>query len=219
MWLHEGLGTYMQPLYARWLNGERFMQAYLLEERRDLANKFPVVSGAERSEDEVYKGDVGPGLDLYNKGSLIAHSLRMLIGDQAFFRSVTRLVYGTAEPRPGQFQPRYGTTDEFLAIVNEEAGRDLTWFFKGYLYQAALPDLRQTREGDSLRLEWLTGDGAPFPMPLEVEIDGRRQTVAMTDGEGRITAPTGAHVLIDPDNKVLRRLAFIEEWKAAGSRN
>ncbi|WP_235561774.1 MULTISPECIES: M1 family metallopeptidase [unclassified Brevundimonas] len=217
MWLHEGFGSYMQPLYDRWLNGERFLQASLLEQRRDLKNKFPVVSGTEKSEDEVYKGDVGPGLDIYNKGSLIAHSLRMLIGDEAFFRSVTRIVYGTATPRPGAFEPRYGTTDELLAIVNEEAGRDLTWFFRGYLYNAALPDLTQTRDGGDLMLEWVTGDGGIFPMPVEIEIDGRRQTVAMTGGRGRIAAPTGAHVLIDPDNKVLRRLDFIEAWQAAGS--
>jgi aminopeptidase N len=217
MWLHEGLGTYMQPLFARWLNGERFMQVYLQEQRRDLINKFPVVSGTIKSEDEVYKGDVGPGLDIYNKGSLIAHSLRMLIGDEAFFRSVTRIVYGTAEPRPGHFQPRYGSTDGLLAIVNEETGEDLTWFFRGYLYNAALPDLKQTRDGGDLVLEWVTGDGGAFPMPVEIEIDGRRQTLAMTDGRGRIAAPATAHILIDPENKVLRRLDFIEAWQAAGS--
>jgi aminopeptidase N len=217
MWLHEGLGSYMQPLYLRWLHGDRLMQTELQDQRRDLINRFPVVSGAERSEDEVYQGDVGPGLDIYNKGSLIGHSLRMLIGDTAFFRSVTRLVYGRPDPRPGNFSPRYATTDEFLAIVNEEAGRDLTWFFRGYLYQAALPDLRQSRVGDRLELEWVTGDGAAFPMPVEVEIDGRRQTLPMTGGRGGVTAPARAHILIDPENKVLRRLEFLEEWKAAGS--
>jgi aminopeptidase N len=217
MWLHKNFSSYMQPLYDRWLNGDRFMQASLHEQRRDLINKFPVVSGTEKSEDEVYKGDVGPGLDIYNKGSLIAHSLRMLIGDEAFFRSVTRIVYGAAEPRPGQFRPRYGTTDELLAIVNEETGRDLTWFFRGYLYNAALPDLKQTREGDDLVLEWVTGDGGVFPMPVEIEIDGRRRTVAMTNGRGRVAAPAAAHVLIDPENRVLRRLDFVEAWKAAGS--
>ncbi len=217
MWLHEGFGSYMQPLYARWLNGERFMEVYLQEHRRELINKFPVVSGTLKSEDEVYKGEVGPGLDIYYKGSLIAHSLRMLIGDEAFFRSVTRIVYGTAEPRPGAFEPRYGTTDELLAIVNEETGRDLSWFFRGYLYNAALPDLKQTRDGGDLVLEWVTGDGGVFPMPVEIEIDGRRQTVAMTNGRGRVAAPATAHVLIDPENKVLRRLDFIEAWQAAGS--
>jgi hypothetical protein len=29
MWLHEGLGSYMQPLYARWLNGDRYMESEL----------------------------------------------------------------------------------------------------------------------------------------------------------------------------------------------
>ena len=217
MWLHEGLGSYMQPLYLRWLHGEQMMQAELMDQRRGLINKFPVVSGEEKSEDEVYQGDTGPGLDIYNKGSMIAHSLRMLIGDEAFFRSVTRLVYGTATPRPGGFRPRNATTDEFLAIVNEETGQDLTWFFRGYLYQAALPDLRQTRSGGELALEWVTGDGGVFPMPIEVEIDGRIQTVPMTAGRGRIAVPEGAHVLIDPASKVLRRLEFIEAWKAAGS--
>jgi hypothetical protein len=48
MWLHEGLGSYMQPLYDRWLNGERFMEASLLEQRRGLINKFP--GGLRRGE-------------------------------------------------------------------------------------------------------------------------------------------------------------------------
>lgn len=213
MWLHEGLGSYMQPLYLRWLHGDRYFQAELLDQRNGLINRFPVVSGVPKSEDEVYKGDVGPGLDIYNKGSLIAHSLRLLIGDEAFFRSVTRLVYGRPDPRPGNFAPRYATTNEFLAIVNEESGQDLNWFFRGYLYNAALPDLRQTREGDILRLEWVTGDGGVFPMPVEIEIDGRLTTVPMTGGRGQITIPAGAHILIDPESKALRRLDFIEVWK------
>lgn len=213
MWLHEGLGSYMQPLYLRWLHGDRYFQAELLDQRNGLINRFPVVSGVPKSEDEVYKGDVGPGLDIYNKGSLIAHSLRLLIGDDAFFRSVTRLVYGRPDPQPGNFAPRYATTNEFLAIVNEESGQDLNWFFRGYLYNAALPDLRKTREGDTLRLEWVTGDGGVFPMPVEIEIDGRLTTVPMTGGRGQITVPADAHILIDPDSKVLRRLDFIEVWK------
>ncbi|MBU1384971.1 MAG: M1 family metallopeptidase [Alphaproteobacteria bacterium] len=218
MWLHEGLGSYMQPLYDRWLNGEAWMQSSLVGQRKGLRNRFPVVSGTEKTGNEVYDGDIGPGNDIYSKGSLIAHSLRMLIGDEAFFRSVTRLVYGTATPQPGGFQPRYGTTDEFRAIASEEAGRDLTWFFRGYLYQAELPDLRQTRENGELILQWVTGDGGAFPMPVEVEIDGRRETVPMTGSHGRLAVPDGAHVLIDPDNKVLRRLDFIEAWRAAARR-
>lgn len=215
MWLHEGLGSYMQPLYDCWLNGDRYMQVSLSNQRRGLRNRFPVVSGTLKTEDQVYNGDIGPGNDIYSKGSLIAHSLRLLIGDEAFFNAVRRLVYGRPDPAPGNFQPRYASTTEFLALVNEETGGDYGWFFRGYLYQAALPDLIETREGDRLNLRWVTGDGAVFPMPVEVEVNGVVQTVPMTGGQGSLTVPANAHVLIDPANKVLRRLERIDgPWPA-----
>tara|TARA_R110002167_G_scaffold27139_12_gene92645 strand:- start:2097 stop:3839 length:1743 start_codon:yes stop_codon:yes gene_type:complete len=213
MWLHEGLGSYMQPLYDRWLHGDRAMEAALLKQRQALVNGYPVVSGELRTEDQVYDGTKGPGLDIYNKGSLIAHSLRLLIGDEAFFNSVRRLVYGRPDPRPGNFSPRFASTGDFLAIVNDESGQDLTWFFRAYLYQAALPDLHQTRNGDRLELDWVTGDGGAFPMPVEIEVDGTITTLPMTDNHGTLTVPAGAHVLIDPRDRVLRRLDYIETWK------
>lgn len=213
MWLHEGLGSYMQPLYARWLNGDRYMETELAEMRGTLSNKFPLVSGREQDAGTVYDGETGPGLDLYYKGALVAHSLRMLIGDAAFYRSVTRLVHGRADPAPGNFEPRYGTTAEFETIVSEEAGRDMRWFFDAYVRRAELPVLGSSRDGERLSLQW-TGETA-FPMPIEVEVNGEVQTVPMTDGRGEVRFAPNSHVLIDPDNKVLRQLIFIEEWKAS----
>ena len=215
MWLHEGLGSYMQPLYDRWLNGDRYMQVSLANQRRGLRNRFPVVSGTLKTEDQVYDGDIGPGGDIYSKGSLIAHSLRLLIGDEAFFNAVRRLVYGRPDPVPGNFQPRYASTPEFLALVNEETGGDYGWFFRGYLYQAALPDLIETRDGDRLTLRWATGDGEAFPMPVEVEVNGVVQTVPMTGGQGSLIVPANAQILIDPANKVLRRMERIDDARPA----
>ena len=173
-----------------------------------------MVSGSPKTEDEVYFGGTGPGNDIYSKGALIAHSLRMLIGDAAFKEAVTRLVYGRPDPRPGNFEPLYRSTPDFLRIVNEVTGGDYEWFFRGYLYQAALPVLDQTREGDRLVLAWTTGDGATFPMPVEIEIDGRLQTLPMTDGRGSVTVPPGAHVAVDPQNKALRQLDFVDDYQA-----
>ena len=36
----------------------------------------------------------------------------------------------------------------------------------------------------------------------------------MTDGRGSVRVPAGAHVVIDPQNKVLRRLDFVETYQA-----
>ncbi len=210
MWLHEGLGSYMQPLYAGWLLGERYMQRELADQREGLLNRAPIVSNTLRTVDGVYNAADGPGGDIYAKGSLVAHSLRMLIGDEAFFAAIRELIYGRPDPRPGNFEPVLRSTADLEAIVNRVTGQDYGWFFDTYLYQAALPVLSQSRVGDTLTLSW--DGGATFPMPVEVEIDGERQIVPMTGGQASVPVPTSAGLRIDPDNKILRQLDFIDDY-------
>ena len=214
MWLHEGLGSYMQPLYARYLHGERYMQSELQHQREGLVNAFPVVSRTDRTVNQVYGGSEGPGGDIYSKGSLIAHTLRMTIGDEDFYEALRILIYGRPDPRPGNFTPQTRSTADFNRIVNEVTGRNYDWFFQAYLYEAGLPILSQMRQGDQLTLAWTTDGGGDFPMPVEVEIDGRRQTVAIPDGRATLTVPVGATVLIDPDNKLLRQLDVVDALQA-----
>lgn len=206
MWLHEGLGSYMQPLYMQYLHGDQEYFAALMQQRAGIRNKAPLVSGKHKREEDVYdlkRG--GPGGDIYSKGSLVLHTLRGLIGDDAFFRAVRELVYGTPDPRPGNFSPRYATTPDFIAIVQRASGRDLGWFFQAYMYQAALPELVATRHGDTLDLAWKTAAPTPFPMPLDVRVDGRIVTLPMADGHGSIALPPYATVTLDPHSKILRR--------------
>ncbi|MES2149063.1 MAG: M1 family metallopeptidase [Pseudomonadota bacterium] len=214
MWLHEGFGSYMQPLYLEYLRGDFAFHAALQDQRKALINKFPVVSGKSMRIEDVYKDERGGAAnDLYAKGSLVLHTLRGLIGDDAFFRATRRLVYGTETPVPGNFQPRYGSTREFIGIVNEISGRDLGWFFDAYLYHAALPELEAVRDGDKLRLSWKLKDGGAFPMPLEVRVGEHLETLAMAGGRGELTLPPAATYTIDPHSKVLRYEAHIEDWK------
>ncbi|GAA5026419.1 hypothetical protein GCM10025794_11050 [Massilia kyonggiensis] len=206
MWLHEGLGSYMQPLYMQYLHGDQEYFAALMQQRASIRNKAPLVSGKHKREEDVYdlkRG--GPGGDIYSKGSLVLHTLRGLIGDDAFFRAVRELVYGTADPRPGNFAPRYATTPDFIAIVQRASGRDLGWFFQAYMYQAGLPELVATRRGDTLDFAWKTAANTPFPMPLDVRVDGRIVTLPMADGRGSIALPPHATVTVDPQSKILRR--------------
>jgi len=212
-WLHEGYGTYMQPAYGRWREGEARYDAMMLASRAGIRNERPIVSGASRTEEQVYEpSQGGPGQDIYNKGAWTLHTLRWLIGDAAFWR-VTRLaVYGRADPKPGNFAPRFGTTAEYQALVAQVTGRDFRWFFDAYLRRAPLPELVERRAGDRLTLEWRAG--GPFPMPLDVEIDGRVRRVDMTGGRATIDLPAAAHLVIDPGARVLRRSTAIEEYQA-----
>ena len=218
LWLHEGMGSYMQPLLAEYLYGEMDYFSLIKAQRAAICNEQPLVTGRERHEKEVYADPTGPRGDIYTKGSLVLHTLRNLIGREAFYESIRRLIYGRPDPKPGNFQPQLGTTRKFIEIVNATTGKDYTWFFEVYLYRAALPELLSERSGNTLRLRWKTPDDLPFPMPVEVRVDDKVVTVPMTDGHGSLTVPATATVTLDPHSKILRQSDAIDryqKWLAA----
>ncbi len=214
-WLHEGYGNYMQPLYGQWREGDARYLAMMLKNRESIANKAPLVSGQPRTEEDVYDADKnGPGGDIYVKGGWMLHTLRGLVGDPAFFEITRRAVYGRPDPKPGNFSPRVSSSKEFRQIVNQVTGADYGWFFDVYLDEAALPDLVETREAGRLTLQWKTPKDKPFPMPIDVAVDGNVTRLAMTRGRDTLTVPEGAHVVLDPMARVLRRSAAIEAVQA-----
>ena len=213
MWLHEGYGAYMQPLYSQWLQGDMAYLARLFEQRKTVRNQFPIVSGRTQCEHIVYHPEHGPGGDIYVKGSLVLHSLRALIGDEAFFEATRRLVYGTRDPKPGDIRPRLASTRDFIADVNAAAGRDLQWFFDVYLYQAALPELLETRDAHGLTLRWKVPGDKVFPMPVDVRVNGKLQTLDLASGSARVAATRADIVIVDPAGKLLRALPHIDAWQ------
>lgn len=203
MWIHEGLGSYMQPLFAQYLSGDVAYMTYLNNQRKGLINTHPIVSNKLMEVEQVYERGVGPALDIYYKGSWIMHTLRNLIGDDAFFSAVRELVYGTEQPKPGNFTTIYRNTQDFIEIVNRRTGKDLSWFFDVYLYQPKLPKLVETRTEDSVTFSWNTPQNLPFPMPLEVSVNGEVQVLDITSPKTITVTPFDV-VIADPNSKVLR---------------
>ena len=214
LWLHEGIGSYMQPLLGKYLNGDIDYMSLLKAQRAIIRNEKPLVSGAERSEKWVYADPTGPRGDIYPKGSWVMHTLRMLIGDDDFYEIIRRVTYGRPDPKPGNFTPQFGTTKGFMQTVNQVTGKNYDWFFNVYLYRAQLPDLVSEREGNTLKVRWQTPDNLPFPMPVDVAIDGKVVTLPMTDGRGEITVAPLATVTFDPHSKILRQEDAIDRFQA-----
>ncbi|RPF71366.1 M1 family metallopeptidase [Aurantiacibacter spongiae] len=215
MWLHEGLGTWMQPLYLERTRGRMQYDAEMWRYRTQIASRVPLVS-PDAVRPDYNDSDAGWGTDIYYKGAWVLHTLRHLVGDEVLFPAITRLVYGTDDPRPGAIRPVTRTTDDFRRILEDKSGRDLRWFFDAYFTRADLPRLASAREGGDLLLEWQTPSRYPFEMPVEVEIDGNRVSVPMTGGRAKLALDSGdRHVLLDPDNRILRADDAIAAWRAA----
>lgn len=210
-WLHEGFCSYMQALYTEELSGIEAYHAAMAPSRRSIRNAKALAPRESKTEGEMYllpPDYVESDGDIYNKGKWVLHTLRYLIGDEAFFRSLRRMAYPSPELeelKDGR-QCRFATTDDYKLIAEEESGSDLDWFFEVYTRQPHLPALEVERSGDQLTLTWITPDGLPFPMPVHVELGGTTTRVAMDGGSATVSL-TGmdAGPVVDPLNWILKK--------------
>ncbi len=207
-WLHEGLAEYMQALYSEELFGEEAYHKVISGFKSNLLNIQPVAPRESQTTDQVYFIGAQKGVsnnDIYYKGAVVLHTLRYLIGDEAFFTLLRRFAYPTPEMErvTDGSQTRFVDTEDFTRLAEEVSGRDLDWFFEVYLRQPALPVLKQERVGDGLRLSWETPNDLPFPMPIDVKIGNRVQRIEMSGGEAVI--PAGQNITVDPEGWVLRK--------------
>ena len=199
MWIHEGFGTYMQPLYAEKLQGKQVYQDYMQSMRR-FSNNMPVAPRASQTGKEIYRAPI------YAKGAWVLHTLRFLMGEEAFFRSLRRMTYPdpAMEKITDGRQVRFVTTDDFLQICEAESGMKLDWFFEVYLRQAALPKLYSRIEDGVLRLRWESPvPEMPFLMPVEVEIGKQRQRVQVPAEGITIKLDKKDKPVVDPDGWLL----------------
>jgi aminopeptidase N len=215
MWLQEGLGTYMQPLFLGWKSGDAAYHAAMWDLRKKIKSKVPLAPRGFVSSAYYDDAQAGWGGDIYYKGAWVAHSLRHLIGDEAFFAAVRRLTYGRPDPAPGNFDVQVASTDDFQRLAEQASGRSLAWFFDAYFRQAELPRLVAERNGKTLELAWETSSELPFEMPLEAMIGGRFAMIAMPGGKAAIALPAAdTHVILDPNARILRHDPAIAAWQA-----
>lgn len=193
-WLHEGFANYMQPVYAQQVIGDAGYWSYMWDFYNGLANCKPVVPY------ETVSMDYFDSNDAYYKGSWTLHTLRGLIGEEAFWRSVRRLIYGTADPWSLSYplQPTRRSNDDFVRIASEEYGQNLSWFFDMYLGQAAIPLLVQQRNEDGVSFSWPHNPEANFTIPIRVTQDGRATEYAVPSTGERFPLAEDALLQIDP---------------------
>ena len=212
-WLHEGFQSYMDTLYQEYLHGQDAYLKAMAGRVKGLRNQQPVAPREPKISYQVYMSApdyVNSDGDIYGKGALILHTLRYLIGDEKFFKALHHMAYPTKEMETytdGR-QERLVTTDDFLTIAEQDSGMKLDWFFELYLRQPKLPRLlgasaSDCREKCTFNLQWETPNNMPFPMPVDVVVDGKTQRVEMPNGKGRVIY-NGTPPVIDPNGWVLK---------------
>lgn len=208
-WIHEGFQSFMDTLYLEHLGKKDAYFAAMKGRARRTRNMQPVAPREAKFAYEVYLAApdfIQSDGDIYGKGAVVLHTLRYLIGDDAFFRSLRKMAYPTLamERMTDGRQTRLVDTEDFRRIAEAESKMKLDWFFEVYLRQPKLPKLvANIKQQGRLTLRWETPNNMPFPMPVEVVVNGKPQRVEMKNNEGVVTY-TGEAPTLDPKGWVLR---------------
>ncbi|MFF3841659.1 M1 family metallopeptidase [Streptomyces sp. NPDC001930] len=131
LWLNEGHASWYEALYAEETAGksleQRMKAAYAASDgwRADGGPPAAPEPPSPGHKISLFRPVV------YDGSALVLYALRQEIGTEAFGRLERRWV---ADHRDGT-----ATTADFVALAGEIAGRDLTAFLRGWLYEAKTP--------------------------------------------------------------------------------
>ncbi len=210
MWIHEGFQAFMDTLYVEETKGKDAYFAAMKNRVKNLKNKKPTAPREPQFAYQIYY--LPPDYtqsdgDIYGKGALILHTLRYLIGDDAFFRGLRRMAYPDKkmEKIKDGGQNRFATTDDVKQIFEEESKMDLDWFFEVYLRQPQLPLLVSSPiVNDEIQLTWETPNNLPFPMPVDMEINGQTKRIVMKNGKAKVKMNGDTNLITDKQGWILK---------------
>jgi tetratricopeptide (TPR) repeat protein len=145
-----------------------------------------------------------------DKGAMILHMLRWVIGDQKYDQ--TMRAFAT------KYAGKSASLDDFEAIAEQTYGDKLTWFFTQWLDSTGAPEFKTKytvyRLGNNKGFRVvgeITQDLDLFRMPVELKIDTdgkteeKRLEVVGTDSAFTVeTFGKPRRISIDPNNRVLR---------------
>jgi aminopeptidase N len=138
-WLNEGFATYAEALWAEHTGGRAAYLSYI--------QNFQFYSGGT-----LYLQNISDPFGIfvsiiYDKGAMVLHMLRGVLGDSLFFRSLSAYA---ANP---SFLYGHATTEDFRGVCESVSGRNLAFFFDQWVYDQYYPAY-----GYNWRQNTLTGE-------------------------------------------------------------
>jgi aminopeptidase N len=139
-WINESFATYCDYLYFGHALGPEEgavnllnkKNAYLQEARERYVR--PIVFDRYESPPNIFDSHS------YPKGALVLHMLRFILGDEAFFRTLSAFLH--------EHDFDVADTHDFMKTVKTVTGQNLDWFFEQWLYKPGHPVFEVSSDWD-----------------------------------------------------------------------
>jgi hypothetical protein len=168
-WLSEGFAQYFAALYAERSRGRGVFDGIIRRMQQwatDKSDQGPIYLGYRighvKRDGRLFRAVV------YNKGAMVLHMLRRLVGDQAFFTGLRRFYYTWRFKKAG--------TDDFRRAMEEASGLDLARFFDQWVLGEGLPQVAFTsrvedRDGAREAVLRFEQSGDVYDLPVTVTLE------------------------------------------------
>jgi aminopeptidase N len=168
-WLNEGFATYSEYIWREWGHGRD--EAFI--ELLDWADQY-FGEDSKRYRRAVATNVYDEPIDifdhhLYEKGGLVLHMLRTIVGDQPFWRTLAHYIQ--------KHRTSVVETRDLARAVEETTGRNLDWFFEQWIHKAGHPELKVEYSHDAdqrlarfavRQTQKVEGETPLFRLPLKV---------------------------------------------------
>lgn len=217
--VNESFATYSEILWNEFHEG-RASKEYAMS-RQNLSvlansqrNEVPIVRHFYTDPDQMFDGNT------YAKGARVIHTLRLLLGEEVFFSSLTT------------FLKRYAhqavEIDHFRMVCEEVSGRDLKLFFNQWWHREGTPSLSTDWNWNgstktlTVNIEQKQGNLFDLYPTLEIQVNNEliRFPLRLTGRKHQLkyglkAAPS--MVVLDPNKELLMLIeekASLNEWMA-----
>ena len=205
-WIHEGIDTYAEVMYIEETFGKEALRNFVKNKLKlNIRNKHPIVPKKNSTAENI------SGNDVYYKAAYLLHMIRYLIGKEVLWSSLKEYLY-----MPKELGDNQSSTEEFISLINENSGMNISWLFNQFLYKAQIPTLivenRIVKNKKFIDIKW---DEKDFKMPIEIQYesyDGMRvKKLKVTSKNATIVIPKESSFVIDPDGWVLHKAFIIDK--------
>jgi tetratricopeptide (TPR) repeat protein len=211
-WLNDGFARYSEARYVEQAAG----QAGLEETVKDMsvgALAYDTVPLSSAGKLDIFSPEFQSLVT--DKGAMILHMLRWVIGDQKYDQTMRAFA--------SKYAGKSASLDDFRALAEQNYGQQLVWFFSQWLDSTGAPEFKtkytiyRLGNGKGFRVVGqIAQDLDLFRMPVDLKIDtdgkteNKRIEVVGTNSAFNIeTYGKPRRIVVDPEDRVLKNSSEI----------
>jgi aminopeptidase N len=211
LWLSEGFATYFAGVFLQRAEGEAAFQDYMKQAAEavfeyEKKNRTPIF---DRETEDLLKL-LNP--NNYQKGAWVLHMLRSSLGDDVFFRGIRNYYHTHKEAT--------ATTEDLRTALEKASGKDLSGFFKRWVYESGHPKYqlswqwRQRREVTLVLRQIQSGNAFLDHVPITITTaSGKREVLLKPAGKEVVETiqltEMPKSIEVDPRNTLLKEATVV----------